>query len=179
MNVEIGTVAVLFLFGEYLLRIFGNGSLQCTGPVLAFRLSRWESIFCKKTAWWVKIGHFIVFTLYFYCIYFCDVEEYWLKKHATLRNYSRMFVAKLFLPVNYVRMLTWDAIWTGSLPKTWPPPGHNRQPSFSLSCIQHGTMALPKSTIPLYMWGENPPMYDWILNLLGIIVSLNLSTNAI
>jgi hypothetical protein len=44
MNVEIRTVAVLFLFGKYLLRIFGNGSLQCTGPVLTFRLCRREGI---------------------------------------------------------------------------------------------------------------------------------------
>ncbi len=34
MNVESGTVVALFLFWEYLFRIFGIDSLQCVGMVL-------------------------------------------------------------------------------------------------------------------------------------------------
>jgi hypothetical protein len=33
MNVEIGTVAPMFLFWEYLFQIFGTLSLQCTAEV--------------------------------------------------------------------------------------------------------------------------------------------------
>jgi hypothetical protein len=65
-DTEIGTVAVLFFFG--------NSSLQCTGPVLLFRLCRGEGISAKDCIMSKNRTLYCFHTIIL--LYFCDLGEY-------------------------------------------------------------------------------------------------------